>query len=116
MLPKLDKHVMFLTYAYLVLPVILFAIGWLKPLWAIILTMLLLYAIIRSVVDYEDYRPVKIYTSTILISIFILLGVMYWVCLSGIGGYSFQNDDFDLRNAMLRDLTDFNWPVKYQYP
>jgi hypothetical protein len=116
MLPKLDKQVMFLTYAYLVLPVILFAVGWLKPLWAIPLTILLLYAVIRAVVDYEDYRPVKLYTSTILIAAFVILGVLYWVYLSGIGGFSFQNDDFDLRNAMLRDLIDFDWPVKYNYP
>jgi hypothetical protein len=116
MLLKLDKQVMFLTYGYLVFPVILFAIGWLKPLLAIPLTILLCYAVIRSVRDYEDNRPVKLYTSTILISVFIILGVLYWVYLSGIGGFSFQNDDFDLRNATLRDLIDFNWPVIYNYP
>ncbi|MCL6589405.1 MAG: hypothetical protein K6U80_05560 [Firmicutes bacterium] len=116
MLKKLDKHVMFLAYAYLVFPVILFAAGWLKPLLAIVLAILLCYGVIRAVIDYEDIRPVKIYTSTILIGLFIILGVVYWVYLSGIGGYSFQNADFDLQNAMLRDLIDFDWPVIYNYP
>jgi hypothetical protein len=41
---------------------------------------------------------------------------MVWVYMSGVGGFSFQNDDFELRNVMLHDLTDLHWPVHYDYP
>jgi hypothetical protein len=35
------------------------------------------------------------------------------VFLSGIGGFAFQNFDFNGRNAFFRDLIDYQWPVVY---
>jgi hypothetical protein len=118
---KFDKYVMILTYAYLVLPVILFALGWLTLPLAIILTLMLVYSSLKAIKDFarpsvNDFSPVKFLSLKILLALAIALAIIYWVYLSGIGGFTYQNEDFDLRNAMLRDLTDFNWPVEYVYP
>ena len=45
----------------------------------------------------------------------VVVLVLLWVGLSGIGGYSFQNSDFLLRNAVLHDLISYRWPVIYSY-
>jgi hypothetical protein len=37
------------------------------------------------------------------------------VYFSGIGGYTFQNWDFEARNAIFHDLINHTWPVKYDY-
>lgn len=116
MLKKLDKYVMILTYIYLILPVTLFALGWLNLPLAIILTVLSAYGGIKAVKGFENYQPIKISTRKVILAIFIVLGVMVWVYMSGVGGFSFQNDDFELRNVMLHDLTDLHWPVHYNYP
>ncbi|MCL6588771.1 MAG: hypothetical protein K6U80_02350 [Firmicutes bacterium] len=122
MLKKLEKTMMSITYVYLLLPILLFVAGWLKPPVAIILVLLLIYAGMKAVTSYtpKEYESEnssgKPPAHKIITGLFILLGIIYWVTLSGIGGFSFQNDDFELRNAMLRDLTNFNWPVKYDYP
>jgi hypothetical protein len=36
-----------------------------------------------------------------------------WVAYSGMGGYFYQTNDNQIRNAILRDLIDYSWPVKY---
>lgn len=118
---KLDKYVINLTYAYLVLPVILFALGWLKLPLAIMLTILLIYSSLKAAKDFErpstdNYPPIKFRSLKILLALVIIFAIIYWVYLSGIGGFTYQNEDFELRNAMLRDLTNFSWPVEYKYP
>jgi hypothetical protein len=40
---------------------------------------------------------------------------MLWCLLSGIGGYAYQNDDFQFRNAVFRDLANYSWPVTLPY-
>ncbi|MCL6589404.1 MAG: hypothetical protein K6U80_05555 [Firmicutes bacterium] len=120
MLKKLDKYLLALTYAYLVFPIILFAFGWINPILAVILTIMSLYAALKTVKDFQNPfmsdHLVKFLSLKILMALAITLAVTYWVYLSGIGGFTYQNEDFELRNAMLRDLTDFNWPVIYDYP
>ncbi|HEX3047724.1 MAG TPA: hypothetical protein VHY08_23430 [Bacillota bacterium] len=120
MLKKLDKFLVALTYSYLVLPVALFALGWLKLPFAIILTILLIYAVVKATKDLtppsiEISNPVKFLSLKIILALAITLAIIFWVYLSGIGGFTFQNEDHELRNAMLRDLTDFSWPVEYDY-
>lgn len=80
-----------------------------------VLTVLLAYGGIKAVKNFDDYRPFNISGMKVITAVLIVWVVLCWVYLSGIGGFMFQNDDFELRNAMLRDLTDFSWPVKYNY-
>jgi len=49
------------------------------------------------------------------ILIYTISCVLIWALLSGIGGFAFQNSDFHTRNAIFRDLINYDWPVKYIY-
>ena len=43
----------------------------------------------------------------------ILLAV--WLIFSGIGNFSYQNNDWTVRNAVFRDLIDYDWPITYNF-
>ena len=45
--------------------------------------------------------------------IFSLLFI--WLLFSGIGSLSYQNTDYEVRNAVLHDLIDYKWPVTYDF-
>jgi hypothetical protein len=47
---------------------------------------------------------------------YLLLITFLWLLLSGVGGYAFQNWDHHWRNAVLRDLITYDWPVIYSSP
>jgi len=116
---SLDKYIILFAYLYLTAPIAIFAFGWLKPAYAIFYTGILLvslYKIHRCTelaveIQCEKYDKNSAFTLVAA----CLLGFT-WVYLSGIGGFSFQNPpDFEIRNAYLRDLTSFRWPVVFSY-
>jgi hypothetical protein len=96
---------------YLAIPIFIFIIGYCR--WFISLPFMLMQTwivsrIIRSYkqeseVDGQEWR--KWFPA--------LITLAAWVLLSGIGGYMFQNADHDTRNAIFRDLINFDWPVTY---
>ncbi|MFN8413257.1 MAG: hypothetical protein U0Z26_12790 [Anaerolineales bacterium] len=55
-------------------------------------------------------------TQQLKLSLPLLLVAGGWVFLSGVGGYAFQNWDHHWRNAVLRDLISYDWPVIYSNP
>ena len=106
------KNLAILSYGYIVLPIIIFFITWLKwyigiPM-AIVLCIGLIALIKRDYIHNKENIELPIKTC---ISIGIVLFV--WVWLSGQGGFFFQTWDNHSRNAIFRDLIDFNWPVIY---
>lgn len=98
------------AYIYLLIPVLIFCIGWLQ----IIVTTLFFFLIIGSLVSLfskesqSDFVIVKRWDG--ILSVLVLI---FWVGLSGIGGYAFQNWDHHSRNAVFSDLINFSWPVSY---
>jgi hypothetical protein len=102
-----------ITWIYLALPFILFCMGWLRLSVAVPIVALILWVIYQLI----KYVPDSKTTSHFLLSTFyLLLFTALWVFLSGVGGYTFQNWDHHWRNAVLRDLITYNWPVIYSSP
>jgi hypothetical protein len=96
---------------YLMIPFLIFCLGYLKTSISIIITLIFLWMILRDWVLKSQEEPSISFS---IRNIILTLGVvMLWVGLSGIGGFAFQNIDFHMRNAILRDLINFDWPVKY---
>jgi hypothetical protein len=116
MMKKLDTYVLIASYTFLIFPVLLFAVGWLNFPLMVVMTGLLLFGGFKAVKDFHNDQPFKISLRKIIIALAIIFVIMAWVYLSGIGGFMFQNDDFELRNVMLHDLIDLHWPVQYSYP
>lgn len=94
---------------YLVLPFIIFLLGFFKSFFSIPVSVILLWItwrICRSFKDEQEQGKRRdLFT--------FLLVLLLWVGLAGIGGYAFQNFDFNARNAVFRDLINYQWPVFY---
>ena len=46
----------------------------------------------------------------------LLLVVLLWVMLSGVGGIGYQTGDYRKHNVIFNDLIVSSWPVHYQEP
>lgn len=108
-----------LSFLYLALPTALFLSGWLKASYAFILVVCLSLATLAAIRDCKstvlarDYR--QFMRNAGVEALVVVMVVLLWTGLSGIGGFSFQNSDFLLRNAVFHDLITFKWPVIYSY-
>lgn len=102
-----------LSILYLILPFFLFLFGWVRLAVAIPLAVVLLFALHRlQITNYES--PFSNFPLSSTVHCFLI--VAFWLLLSGVGGYAFQNWDHNWRNVVLRDLINFDWPVYYAHP
>jgi len=107
------KNLHRITIFYLVLPFIIFCLGWLRLPVALPVVAIVLWAswqLLKQ--DPEAQSP--IFSSRSFFTLLLITGT--WVFLSGVGGYAFQNWDHNWRNAVLRDLVTYSWPVVYASP
>jgi hypothetical protein len=105
------KWVYRISFLYLLVPFLIFCLGFLRYYVSIPVTLLFLWVILKF------WRHASQESQVISLSKrafgLVLFAVLLWVALSGIGGFAFQNTDFHIRNAIFRDLIDYPWPVKY---
>ncbi len=97
---------------YLLLPFALFALGWLRLMFAIPLLILLIWTFYQ--LNRAIQSPISNPQSPFTVPSFLLL--LLWVFFSGIGGYAFQNWDHNWRNAVFHDLINYPHPVVYAAP
>ncbi len=108
---KKNKIWTYVIYAYLLLPIMIFVLGWLKWFWAIPAAVGIGYAYICGVKDDNtDYQDV--FQKDTVFKLLLAFGlILFWVYLSGIGGLCFQNTDHNYRTAVFRTLVECEWPV-----
>ncbi len=106
------KYIQILSYFYLMVPIILFFLGWMKLLLGLICTIILLigfFALYK-----QDYKTEsEIFKLSYFQLAIILVGIFVFVWLSGAGGFFVQTGDNNWRNAIFRDLINYSWPIKY---
>lgn len=106
------KNIAISAYVYIILPIIIFFLTWLK--WYIGIPMAIILVFGLLVLLKKDYFN---NTADISLSIKHLIGIsvaiLIWTWLSGQGGFFFQTGDNHWRNAIFRDLINFEWPVIY---
>ena len=99
----------------LALPVVLFALGWLK--WAIAVPAALLVAA-ACFFAVRGFFGIKGEEDSLEISrralVFTAVAIMAWCFFAGQGGFFYQSDDYNWRNAIFRDLINCGWPVTYR--
>ena len=96
---------------YLLLPAVLFAFGWLRAIWLLpVLAVLALcgFTLVRSY--WQKGGSVQL---SVWYMLLCAAAVLVWLAFSGIGGFSYQNLDYYVRNPILNDLTHFSWPLRY---
>lgn len=107
------KNLHRITILYLIIPFIIFCMGWLRLSVAIPATAIILWA--TWLLLKQDSRA-QLPISNSQFPFYLLLITGIWVLLSGVGGYTFQNWDHNWRNAVLHDLISYDWPVFYSTP
>lgn len=100
-----------IAYLYMIIPCIIFFIGWLKTLIGITFSLILLFGLIY--ISRNIYTGNGSYFLSIKQLIIIIIVSLIWVYTSGVGGFYPQQSDWHWRNAVFRDLIDYSWPVEY---
>lgn len=107
---KIYKHLIEkYTILYILLPVVIFFIFWLKPLISIPLITALAFLLCKL----NKYRDDSFFKISKTEAIVVILIVFIWCILSGIGYLYYQSADWNLRNAIFRDLINYSHPVIY---
>ena len=107
---------------YLTLPVIIFFIGYLKPIWAILFTALTIGAGIYVLKDStkdpmgdtEEAEKFKLNFKFPYLAVMIPL-ILLVVFISGIAEFTFTLSDHAIRYAILNDLVEYKWPIIYDF-
>jgi hypothetical protein len=102
----------FLAYGYLVLPCLVFFLGYLRLAVGIPAAVLLVYSLWRCLKNTSTDRSDEVAVSR-KVMLLIGLAVLAWTFLGGHGGFWFQTGDWRERNAIYRDLIMRPWPVVY---
>jgi len=101
------------AYLVLTLPILLFLFGWVKLIIAIPAAALMIAAYVFIIMQTRKEEDVFEISKASLITIGVLM--LLWCYISGHGGFFYQSNDHHWRNAIFRDLINFDWPVVYEY-
>ena len=109
------KKIYFSGAFFLALPLLIWCIGWLKPLFAVLAVFLLIAGLfmVWKKADKEFLKTEDI-TIPFALIIALVLVVLLWCILGGQGGLWYQSSDWNARNAVFRDLITYDWPVVYE--
>jgi hypothetical protein len=102
-----------ITFFYLMIPAIIFLVGWVK-LWISLPIIILMgiFIVLRINKDVDKPINIKEYFKTNKKEILITLAItLLLVFMSGIGGFVFQNTDHLYRNGVFKELVNNEWPV-----
>ena len=105
---------------YLVLPVVIFFIGYLKIVWALLFSVITVGCAVLSFLDIAKKKPenaLEERSVTLKVSYFIWLipFALFFIYLSGVGEFSWAVSDHRVRYAILNDLINYKWPVIYDF-
>lgn len=112
------------AYAYLGIPCVVFFLTFVRPLFGIPASLIMLVVFWRCVAGVRQnglrgahckiapHRRMQVDLKMLM-----LLGAaaMLWALLGGQGGWWYQSEDWAARNAILRDLITHPWPVTYEW-
>ena len=103
-----------LAYGYIVLPILIFFIGWCNPLVAVLGSIIILVSFYFTCKNAPElWSPTSRKQWFFLIS--LVLVALVWVCWSGIGALVFQNPDHSCRNPIFELLVTKPWPVLAEF-
>lgn len=104
------KYLRIITLLVILTPFFPFFIGWMKPLYGVLMSLILLF----SFWQYLRHQRSTNSISVPLINLFVIAaGVFVFVGLSGSGGFGTQVADYNKQNAIIKDLIDQQWPLTY---
>ena len=104
------------TFLYLFLPIFIFCFTWIKTVYALLIFIPLIIFFVKHFSDVFYKNEMKLVKTKrdIIILVITMIILVFWLYFSGIGGFTFQNNDWDKHNALLHDLINNPWPVRYE--
>ncbi len=108
---RVTKIGIWLTYVYLLLPFLIFAIGWFGKRYWIPIVPILLFCGWKSCKEADALWFPELTRENMFKICFIIVIIFAWVYYSGIGRLVFQNTDHTARNAIYEILVDYDWPI-----
>lgn len=103
-----------ITACYVALPVLVFFIGYLRPVFSVLGALACVSALWFVI---RDGRTRLSHDGTITLSLAELAALFFvillWTYCGGLNGFFFQSSDWGIRNAVYRDLITHRWPVVY---
>lgn len=109
----LDSIIVTFAILYILLPISIFFFGWLSWYIALPLNLVFLYFAKSIYLELSQNKISLIKKENLVFWLFVICVCVLWVYFSGIGGLSYQNSDHIFRNAIYRDLCNYEWPVIY---
>lgn len=104
------------TFAYMLLPWLIFLAGWFRPVlgWTLFLVTLVAFSlIIRQIIFTTQNASHLVLTRIQVLSVILVsLGITY---ISGSGEFFWQDFDYYKHNLVFNDLVNKQWPVEYQH-
>ena len=108
------KWVAIIAYIILIVPILIFFFGWLKWYFAVLFSAIFLLGAVWMIK--KDYlNNVDKIEIPVIHFLLILIVFWLWIAISGsswLGDQTF-NADAPCRNAILRDLIEYDWPVHF---
>lgn len=101
------KYIRIAGLFYLFIPVLIFFLGWLHLYLSVPLCLLMFFCLYKTILSTDG----TILSMSWQKLFFILLILLCWSVLSGVGRYVWQNEDHYWRNAIFNDLVNYDWPV-----
>lgn len=108
---KESKVVEIIAYLYIMLPFLIFAVGWMGKRFWIPIVFVLIFSFYKICKEMEKSWIPELHRENILKIVFIITIIGIWVYYSGIGRLVFQNADHTARNAIFDVLVQYEWPV-----
>lgn len=107
---------------FLALPVIIFCLGYLRPLIGITLALAFAGMCAISVMEClkspdgsQLSRQDTVINMPVKFIVILAVAAVVVSLVTGVGEYVFTLQDHPYRRAILKDLVDYNWPVIYDY-
>lgn len=91
----------------------IFLFSWTRVEIAIVVTASIIWVLYKLYNKDSGANRSEIFISKKILGI-ILIAIIVWAVLSGLGGFCKQSGDWSKHNAILRDLITYEWPVYYE--
>lgn len=99
------------AYSYLALPILIFVIGWCRPVISIPASLIIVISLFIAIADTPCDWRLPVNRDNIMKLILIAALIFLWVVLAGIGKGVYQNEDQPVRNGIYEMLVHNSWPV-----
>ncbi len=104
------KQIYKASYIYLILPLLIFLATWLNLAMAFVSSTILCYTYYLLQKNIDTDNNCNFYINKNSFKIIIIIAFL-WCYLAGIGYFYYQSFDYHFRNALYRDLINYDWPV-----